>query len=516
MRVLLVEDTEMDAELIRRQLAASGRPVQIERVESAEAMRVALGASAFDIVLSDFTLPSFGAPEALAIAKKSRPDLPVIVVSGSVGEEAAAEIMRAGAHDFVLKDRLSRLLPAMERELRDQAERRMAQAALQRSEEHLRRAQKMEAVGTVAAGIAHDFNNLLSIILMYTQLLAEDLASNDPARESLCEIHVAGKRAADLTRQLLAFGRTQVVEPRIVDLDELVMSSEKLLRRVVGADVEFSVALGASSNEVFADPGQMEQVIMNLVLNARDAMPQGGKLLVETSRVVVEPGYAASPVAPGEYVVLAVRDTGIGMDTATRARIFEPFFTTKERGKGTGLGLSIVAGIVEQSGATMCVASELGRGTTFQVYFPRPTDAARSLSPSVADAATPLRGDETILLVEDDGAVRDAVRSTLARLGYHVLAAQGSGDALLIFEQHRGIDLLLTEVVMPRMSGPQLAERLQAMAPDMRVLFMSDQVDESFLRRGAAAGRASFLPKPITPVTLATKVREVLAHPPKP
>jgi two-component system cell cycle sensor histidine kinase/response regulator CckA len=513
LRVLLVEDVEMDAELVRRELSAKGRPVHIERVENAEAMRTALRVSPWDVILCDFSLPSFSAPEALVVAKKARPDLPFIVVSGTVGEEAAAEVMRAGAHDFILKDRLSRLLPAIERELRDRTERKRAQAALRESEEQLRQAQKMEAVGTLTAGIAHDFNNLLSVILCYGEVLAEDLAPNDPAREGLGEIQAAGKRASDLTRQLLAFGRTQILEPRVVDLDEIVTGSEKLLRRVLEADIEFSVTLGRSVNKVFADPGQIDQVIMNLVINARDAMPQGGKLAIETSNVVLDAEAAGqhSGAAPGRYVTLAVRDTGVGMDAATRARIFEPFFTTKERGKGTGLGLPIVSGIVAQSGARICVSSEPGKGTTFTIYFPPPSDSALSMSPPAAEEVTPPRGDETLLLVEDDWAVRNVMRSILTRLGYHVLEAQGSGDALLISEQYEGtIHLLLTDVVMPRMSGPQLAERLRARAPEMKVLFVTGNVDASTVRHGVVGPGRALLQKPITPMKMAIKMRELL------
>ena len=321
----------------------------------------------------------------------------------------------------------------------------------------------MEAVGRLAGGVAHDFNNVLSVIMSYGELMLEDLKPNDPMRDDVAEIQKAATRAAALTRQLLLFSRQQVVEPKVIDLHEVLVSMHKMLQRILGEDVDLVLVAPKSVGRVRADPSHVEQVILNLVVNARDAMPTGGKLTLETANVVLDEEYAAShlPAKAGPHVMLAVSDTGVGMDRETQARIFEPFFTTKEVGKGTGLGLSTVFGIVQQSGGNIWVYSEPGKGTTFKVYLPR-VDAEVVAPTALATPAT-LRGTETILLVEDEVQVRTIVVSILRRQGYRVIAAQHAGEALLLCESHpEVIDLLLTDVVMPQMSGPELAKRLCA------------------------------------------------------
>jgi two-component system, cell cycle sensor histidine kinase and response regulator CckA len=397
--------------------------------------------------------------------------------------------------------------------LRDVSERERTQAELRKIEEQLRHSQKMEAIGSLAGGVAHDFNNLLSIILGYLSIALEELGPAEHLRPELEEIEGAAKRAAELTRQLLAFSRRQVLEPRSLDLNELIQGLQKLLRRLVGESIEITTQLTSPLGSVMMDPGQFEQAIVNIAANARDAMPTGGQILIETANVELDAAYAAmhEGVAPGPFVLVAVSDTGAGMTAATRARIFEPFFTTKELGKGTGLGLATVFGIVKQHGGHVWVYSEVGHGTTFKLYFPRtdrPPESARFVESAIG--ARP-GGFETILLVEDDDGVRGLVKTILRREGYNVLEASSPGEALITCEQFQAkIHLLLTDVIMPKMSGRVLAERLAVLKPGMRVLYMSGYTDDAIVHHGVLDAGVAFLQKPITPNALSRKVRQVL------
>jgi PAS domain S-box-containing protein len=381
-----------------------------------------------------------------------------------------------------------------------------------RLEEQFRQAQKMEAVGQLAGGVAHDFNNLLTVITSYGDLLLSDLEATDPRRKDVEEIRKAALGAAGLTRQLLAFSRQQVLEPRVLELNAIVSGAEKMLQRLIGEDIGLVTVLAPDLGAMKADPGQLEQVIMNLAVNARDAMPEGGKLTLETANMELDATYTAehTPVGPGAYVVLSVSDTGVGMDEQTKRRIFEPFFTTKEQGKGTGLGLATVYGIVKQSGGFIWVYSELGHGTTFKIYLPRVDEQAEVAHRGTAMPQS-VHGNETVLLAEDAGPLRAVVSHILRRNGYTVLEGPDGKSALDKAAEHDGpIHLLITDVIMPEMSGRQLAERLRERRPELKVLFVSGYTDDAIVRHGILEPGISFLQKPFSPDTLARKVREIL------
>ena len=398
----------------------------------------------------------------------------------------------------------------------DVTERRRSEEALALSQEQLRHAQKMEAVGRLAGGVAHDFNNVLSVVLGYAGMILADLGPDAPIRADLDEIQKAGLRGAALTRQLLTFSRQQATHRKAIDLGDVVEAMEGMVRRLAGEGVEVTQILGADLGRVMADTGQVEQVLMNLVVNARDAMPEGGRLTIQTRNVELDDDYARMHhgVAAGPHVMLAVTDTGTGMDKATQARIFEPFFTTKATGRGTGIGLATVFGIVQQSHGHVWVYSEPGHGTTFKVYFP----LARGDGPPDASPPRPAGegegGSETILLVEDDDQVRAGTSHILRRAGYAVLEAANADEALRVSERFDGrIDLLLTDVVLPRVAGPQIAERLVASRPDLKVLFMSGYTDEAVVQHGMLDVDAAYVEKPITVWALRRHVRGALGPP---
>jgi PAS domain S-box-containing protein len=748
LRLLLVEDSEDDAHLLVREMERAGYEIQWGRVDTVAGMRGALEREKWDVVVADYNMPHFSAPEALDLLKRVDLDLPFIVISGSIGDEVGVETMKAGAHDYLVKGNLRRLIPVVERELEQADQRRARRAAEEQyrllfesnpqpmwvvdretlrflavneaaiahygysreeflgmtiaeirpagdvpallaampgvaeglhekevwrhrkkggeliqvevtthgltfagrhaffalatdvtdrlraeealraseeryrglmehaqdaifvadkwgtvveanaaaerllkrprsaiegrsfveaiAEEHredvqrrfertlergstqgeetralrsdgtavpieisasvvevgseklvlaiirdiseqnamaeqFRLSQKMEAVGLLAGGVAHDFNNLLTAILGYSQLLARELRGNPEQFSAIEEIRKAGERAASLTRQLLAFSRKQVLALTILDLNAVVRHIEEMLSRLIGEDIEITTRFDRELGSVRADAGQIEQVIMNLAVNARDAMPKGGRILIETANVELEEGYIQTHVhaEPGPYVLLAVSDTGLGMDEATRSRIFEPFFTTKEKGRGTGLGLSTVYGIVKQSGGYIWVYSEPGKGTTFKVYLPRVATAAEPL-PVSKDQEIARGGTETILLVEDEDAVRALASRILESKGYTVLLAESGAQAIEIARENPAIDLLLTDMVLPGMGGSEISKRIHELAPRTKVLYTSGYTDDVIVRRGLMERDAAFLEKPFTPNVLARRVREVL------
>ncbi|MGO9834071.1 MAG: response regulator [Polyangiaceae bacterium] len=638
LRVLFADDSEDDVALVQRELRRNGYVLTWERVQDATSMREALISGTWDLVLSDWSMPRFGALGALAVVKEAAPDIPLIIVSGTIGEDGAVAALRAGALDFVPKDKLSRLSPAIERELRetqvrvarrraeddlrasearyralfestplpmwvydtqtfkiltvneaalrhygygreefakltladlqpsadsptlregvtepetgdaatiwrhrkkdgsiievevkadevdfegkrarlvvanDVTERERVQHALRKTEDQIRQLQKMEAVGRLAGSVAHDFNNLLSVILSYASLLLKELREGDPMRADLEEIENAGNRAADLTKQLLAFSRHQSIAPVPLDVNGVLGGMDKMLRRIAGGDVDVVMQPAAALAPILSDRGHIEQIIMNLVVNARDAMPTGGKVVIETANVVLDEDYARSHLGatPGPHVMIAVTDSGTGMDKDTQARIFEPFFTTKEPGKGTGLGLSTVFGIVQKSDGSIWVESEPGRGTIFQIYFPLADADVSDPVPAVPPRSVVTSGSETILLVEDEESVRAVAGDILRRSGYQVLEASNAGEALLICESHETIiHLVLSDIVLPKVSGPEMFARLRLVRPGLRVLFMSGYTGE-VVHRGVVGSEFSFIQKPLRPDLLCEGVREVL------
>jgi PAS domain S-box-containing protein len=633
-RILHLEDNRNDAELVQDLLAEDGLACEIVRVENRAEFSAALDRQRFDLVISDFTLPSYDGRSSLLLAKTKYPDLPVIFFSGTLGEESAIQSLKDGATDYILKQRPARFVPAVRRALREaeeRAEHKRIEKAMRETQErfigiyesskdaiaystldglfldvndsflkltghtkeelltktyqdltpmeyrkfeadiiqkiirsgepaeyekeYLRKdgslvatsltvfvvknregqpgalaaiikdvterktlemqlfqAQKMEAIGQLTGGIAHDFNNLLTIVNGYSEMLLQTLPASDPQRDNAVQIKEAGERAVLLTRQLLAFSRRQMLEPKVLELNAVVTNTEKMLTRMIGEDIQLVTALMPRLGRVKADPGQIEQVIVNLAVNARDAMPQGGKLTIETANVELDENFARRHVVvkPGQYVMLAASDTGCGMDAETQKRIFEPFFTTKEQGKGTGLGLATVYGIVKQSGGSIWVYSEVGRGTTFKVYLPRVEEEPDAVLPGTVRAA-PLKGTETILLVEDDTPLRKLTLAILRHGGYDVLSAASREEALQLCGRHQGpIHLMLTDVVMPGRSVREFVEQLASTRPAMKVLHMSGYTDDTVVRHGVMEQSVAFLQKPFTTHSLLRKVREVL------
>jgi two-component system, cell cycle sensor histidine kinase and response regulator CckA len=504
LRILLIGESGADS--LAAELKRGGYEPAFERAATRKELQQALKGE-LDVVISDFKIGDFGALEALRIIREKGIDLPLIVVSGKIRDAEIVAVLKAGAADFLARSNLMRLNAAIERELASVKSRRERV----RLEEQFRHAQKMEAVGRLAGGVAHDFNNLLTVITGYSDLLLASRDLKETQRTALEEIRRSAERGGQLTHQLLAFSRRQPLEARTLRINELILQTEKMLRRLIGEDIELVTIAAASRDAVEADAGRLEQVIMNLVVNARDAMPTGGKLTIETATVNLAESYSAKQlgVQPGPHVVIAITDTGTGMDEETQIHLFEPFFTTKNPGRGTGLGLATAYGIIRQSGGAIGIVSEVGKGTTVRIYLPL---AKRKLEREAEQAfAGPLTGAETILLVEDETRVRKLIVDVLEGRGYTVLEATRGEEALRLLNAHGGpIDLALVDVVMPEMSGPDLMRQIEPLRPGMRVLYISGYTDEAIVHHGISESGAAFLQKPFLPDALARKVRQVL------
>ena len=507
LRILHLEDNSNDAELVREILTEHKVNCEITRVQSRKDFEAALGNGGFDLILSDYKVPSFDGISALAIARERCPDIPYIFVSGNIGEERAIETLKNGATDYILKENLLRLVSSLKRAIRE-AEMKKEHRQL---EEQLRQSQKMEVVGRLAGGVAHDFNNMLTVIAGYSEMLMKNLKKDDPIYIGLEEIGKAAEKSSAMTRQLLAFSRRQVLQPKVLDLNASITNAYQMFHRLIGEMIDLVIVAATDIGRVKVDPSQLEQVMLNLIVNARDAMPKGGKIIIETKSVFFDEYNALQQqgIKAGKYVLLSVKDTGMGMTEEVKAHIFEPFFTTKEAEKGTGLGLATVFGIIKQNDGSIEVDSQPGQGATFKIYLPEVKEKIDREKNKITPSEQ--KGSEIILLVEDETAVRTLTRKILELNGYTVLEAEGGGKAISICQEYKStIHLLLTDFVMPCMSGEDLSEKLLVLRPEMRVIYFSGYIDQPWNQRKILEPGTAFLQKPFTPDKLARKVREVL------
>jgi len=515
LRLLQLEANPDDADRIVSILNEGGIACQAVRVDKPATFLKALKRKKFDAILADYSIPGFDGLTALTLARQICPDIPFLFVTTTLGKDFAIDAVKRGATDYILKQRLGRLVPSIHRalrELEDRLERKRVEQALRQSEKQLRQAQKLEAVGRLAGGLAHDFNNLLTIIMGHGQGLLAELPPGDSVRGRIEEMQQAGHRAAALIRQLLTFSRQQPSKPKVLSLNPLITNFETMMRRLIGEDLDLTITLSPYDLQIKADPAQIEQVLMNLVVNARDAMPKGGQLVIQTALVELThtPMYYARPFTLGPFVKLCVADTGRGMAPEVLSHIFEPFFTSRHDGKGTGLGLSTVYGIVTQSGGGIDVSSLVGEGSRFDVYFPCMHSRVVPPPPSEPMLCS-IRGHETILLVEDDQSVRELVRDWLRTMGYRIIESRNGLEACLIASQQIGnIHLLITDVVMPGMSGTELAQHLRILKPDLKLLFMSGYADDIGI--GSSDPSSDYLQKPFTPELIGHRVRQLLDH----
>jgi len=512
LKILFLEDVATDAELEEMELRRAGIRFVPYRVQTEEDFIGALGNIGPDVILADYKLPAFDGLAALKIAKETCPDIPFIFVTGAMGEERAIETFKKGATDYVLKDRISKLGPAVSRAIKEAGERKRAEEEKRKLEDQLRQAQKMEAVGQLAGGIAHDFNNVISAVMGFATLVHMKMRAEDPLRQYVEQILESTERAGNLTHGLLAFSRTQIMNPKPVNLNGIIRCIEKLLSRLISEDIEIKTILREDDPYVMADTGQIEQVLMNLATNARDAMPKGGLLLIGTDLVAFDESYvkAHGYGKPGTHAVLSVTDTGTGMDEETRKKIFEPFFTTKEVGKGTGLGLAMVYGIIRQHHGYIDVCSEPCKGTTFKLYLPAIGNKAGK--EKAISAPSPLiKGSETILAAEDNPAFRRLMEIVLREYGYDVIMAEDGEEAVRKFRENREkIALCILDIIMPKKSGREVYEEVKMMRADIKVFFVSGYTADKILKERILEEGLDFIIKPVSPRDLLVKVREML------
>jgi signal transduction histidine kinase len=507
LRVLLVEDSQNDAELLVRELRRGGYDALFERVDSSEAMSAALDRKSWDLVIGDYSMPHFSGTNALKLLRSKGSEVPFIFLSGTIGEDTAVAALKEGAQDYIMKDNLKRLLPAIRRELHEVEERKERK----RLEHQLQQLQRFEAIGRLAGGIAHDFNNGLGVILGWAQLGYEELPEGSPTRKKLEMICQQAQNTAGLSRQLLAFARRQVLQPSNLSLSDLVIETKTLLQSLIGEEIDVTVALSPHLNTVRADRSQIEQVLMNLCLNARDAMPNGGRLAIKGENVEISEDFCwiHSYGTPGRYVLLEVSDTGTGMDSETVEHIFEPFFTTKEMGRGTGLGLATVYGVVKQHGGFVNVYSEPGRGTTFRVYLPAVFDAPDSRPATLAEKAC--RGTEAVLIADDNEALRALAREALTSQGYRVIVARNGQEAVDILKANpKQIALALLDVAMPILNGREAYSQMRTVVPDLPVIFTSGHSAETASLESNILEGVTFLQKPYDLAFLYRIVRNAL------
>jgi two-component system cell cycle sensor histidine kinase/response regulator CckA len=507
LRLLIVEDSDDDARLLLRELQNGGFAVTHQRVDTETGMSAALDCEEWDLVVSDHSMPHFSGTAALKLLRSKKPDIPFIFVSGTIGEETAVSALKSGAQDYVMKGNLRRLAAAIQRELTDATER----GERKRLEQQVHQLQKFEAIGRLAGGIAHDFNNVIGAIMGWAELGCEEAQAGSSLHGRFVRIREQSQRAARLTSQLLAFARRQVLQRRKINVNEVVEEGTSLLQRVIGEHIDVRRLLAADLSVVMADPGQIDQVIMNLCLNARDAMPKGGRLTIETRNVEVGEAFCRvhAYARPGKYVLLSISDTGTGMDSTTVEHIFEPFFTTKELGKGTGLGLATVYGVVKQHDGVIVVDSELGKGTTFRIYLPADSGAPDS---RLADQhGRGRQGTETVLLAEDHDGLREAAQEMLEGLGYKVVLASNGQKAVEAFKTNIDrIDLVVMDVMMPQLNGPEAYAQMCAMRPNLVAVFTTGHTSEAETLAPIIQKGIPVIQKPYNSATLSQTIRHVL------